>query len=397
MFQILFNVLPFLTAILIASFMLLTLLCAGGNFRLKVRRNEYRNGFTLVELLVVIAIIGVLIALLLPAVQAAREAARRMTCSNHLKQIGIAVHNYHDVQQAFPPGRIYVRRSGSALTVNPDITYLNWAISILPFAEQQQLFDMFQENGVNGVPTYQDITIFANGLNSNTINASVTATRAIERACATIVDFYVCPSDSLTVFKKRATPDGLLGQWALGSYRGLENRYNYNGLSLGTAGCGYLDFAGAAGGLPDSWRGLFHLVGGPFVEVTGSAYGSNRSFSCETFASMTDGTSNTNIVTEHHYHDAGNVGRNTFWASSRAMYNLAAASPFSATLRVEDFKICTTSHDETMCQRGVGSHHSGGFNVLRGDASVTFTPVTINGDTWSVAAAISDGEHVPLP
>ncbi|MDR1269942.1 MAG: DUF1559 domain-containing protein, partial [Planctomycetaceae bacterium] len=223
-------------------------------------------------------------------------------------------------------------------------------------------------------------------------------TRAIERACATIVDFYVCPSDSLAVFKKRATPDALTGQWALGSYRGLENRYNYNGWSTsGTAGCGFLDFADSGGGLPNSWRGLFHMVGGPFVFAGSPAYGSNRSFDCETFASMTDGTSNTNIVTEHHYHDAGVVGRNTFWASSRAMHNLAAASPFSATLRVEDFKICTTSHNEVICQRGVGAYHPGGFNTARGDASVTFIPVTVNGDTWSVAAAISDSDLVPLP
>jgi hypothetical protein len=343
----------------------------------------------------VIAIIGVLIALLLPAVQAAREAARRMQCTNHLKQMGIAVHNYHDVHQVFPPGKIYVNTS---MTANPTITYLNWAICILPYAEQQQLFDMFQENGSNGIPTYQDPTIFSDGLNSTTLVAGITATRAIERACATVVNFYVCPSDAVAASKKRAKPNGLEGQWALGSYRGMQCRYSRSDWVPGAAGCAALDFPDGAGGLPDSWRGLFHMVGGPFFTSGTSAYGGTRYFGCETFASMTDGTSNTNIFSEKPYHETGNVERNTFWACSRGMMNLAAAGPFSATYRTSDYKTClATIPIEAWCQRGSGSHHPGGFNVTRGDGSVTFISETINGDTWSVAAAISDSDRVPLP
>ncbi|MCL2005743.1 MAG: DUF1559 domain-containing protein [Planctomycetaceae bacterium] len=89
--------------------------------------------FTLVELLVVIAVIGMLIALLLPAIQAAREAARRMSCSNNLRQIGIAVHNYHDVYQQIPPGR-------------ENQTMFGWGALILPYVEQGNLQSLINFN-----------------------------------------------------------------------------------------------------------------------------------------------------------------------------------------------------------------------------------------------------------
>ncbi|GAA4424624.1 DUF1559 domain-containing protein [Bremerella cremea] len=116
-----------------------------------------RRGFTLVELLVVIAIIGVLIALLLPAVQQAREAARRSTCTNNLKQLGLALHNYHDTYKAFP----YGSRGTTDL--------MGWHVSLLPFIEQTALFDS------------ADTTLsYGSGVN----NALLTVT----------IDGYQCPS-----------------------------------------------------------------------------------------------------------------------------------------------------------------------------------------------------------
>jgi type II secretory pathway pseudopilin PulG len=98
----------------------------------------------LVELLVVIAIIGVLIALLLPAVQAAREAARRMQCKNNLKQIGIAMHSYHDSLNSFPPGNIHFTwMDGLHQAANIPCGMWGWSLFILPYVEQQSLYSQF--------------------------------------------------------------------------------------------------------------------------------------------------------------------------------------------------------------------------------------------------------------
>ncbi|MCU0879251.1 MAG: DUF1559 domain-containing protein [Pirellulaceae bacterium] len=125
-------------------------------------KNKRRGAFTLVELLVVIAIIGVLVALLLPAVQAAREAARRASCSNNLKQLGIALHNYHDTHQSFPFG--WSNRGQG------------WSAMILPQIEQGNLYDTLQWAEAN------------NWSIDNSPN---------ERACGTLIKLYRCPSAAI--------------------------------------------------------------------------------------------------------------------------------------------------------------------------------------------------------
>ena len=106
-----------------------------------------RQGLTLVELLVVIAIIGILVGLLLPAVQAAREAARRTECSSNLRQIGVALHNYHDELRSFPPFLITRAANHARIAdVAPHDGSVNWLVLLLPYVEQQQLHDRWDFN-----------------------------------------------------------------------------------------------------------------------------------------------------------------------------------------------------------------------------------------------------------
>jgi prepilin-type N-terminal cleavage/methylation domain-containing protein len=127
-----------------------------------------RRAFTLVELLVVIAIIGVLVALLLPAVQAAREAARRMQCANHLKQIGLALHNHHDAMGELPAARHCVLRSASGQG-SVGVFVHSWTPKVLPYLELQNLFQQYRfdqnwdaaaVNDAAGGPIKQKIPVF---------------------------------------------------------------------------------------------------------------------------------------------------------------------------------------------------------------------------------------------
>jgi prepilin-type N-terminal cleavage/methylation domain-containing protein len=129
-------------------------------------RRRPLHGFTLIELLVVLAIIGILIALLLPAVQQAREASRRAACANHLRQIGLALYGYHNAWKTFPTGGVEYRLPGAQ---HASKRQLAWSLYLLPYLEQQALYDAVDLNQPFDSPR----------------NAA---------AAATVLPFYLCPS-----------------------------------------------------------------------------------------------------------------------------------------------------------------------------------------------------------
>jgi len=180
-----------------------------------------RLGFTLVELLVVIAIIGILVALLLPAIQAAREAARRSQCSNNLKQLGLALHNYHDTYKTFPAvgyGRGWCNDTAAAGTGNdlaegPSVLNHNSWVSLAPFYEQQAIYDAYDfQQAAN---EYRRNT--SRPLAGSVINSGNTA--VVDRQ----IPVFQCPSDAFDIRSKDNT-----AYRAAAGYRGVRTNYDFS-------------------------------------------------------------------------------------------------------------------------------------------------------------------------
>jgi len=325
-----------------------------------------RRGFTLVELLVVIAIIGILVALLLPAVQAAREAARRMQCGNNCKQIGLALHNYHDTFKTLP--------MAWWIDISSGINAGNWAISALPFLEQQPLYDQFDHN-VAAVVQAGPVGM----ANINVIKTPISA--------------FVCPSapgDAQSRIYVASVPAPGLGQL---DWESAPCDYC---VSTGVRGAfANIAYAGNAGGARDG-----------ALQVHGPLGGSNRS---SRFADILDGTSNTFLLGER-------TGGDKIY-SKRLLWQSALAGPLGASngggwgdslngehwLSGTLFSGLPDPPQEGPCAvnctnaRGHGFHsfHPGGCQFVMGDGSVMFVAETAN--ALAVAGRITRQKQEILP
>ena len=349
-------------------------------------RVSRRPGFTLIELLVVIAIIAVLIALLLPAVQAAREAARRSQCVNNLKQIGIALHNYHDVVGTLPPGQL----EGNNWMDYSAHTYL------LPYLEQQPLY-----NAINFTDVFQ-LGINQGAYWKSTWNATAWGTKLYA---------FLCPSD----LDRLTTPQG-------------HNNY-----------------VACSGSSPDSCA-VPGPYNGPFIAGIPGAKGFNQTNSdtaghVYSFRDITDGLSQTAAFSEKVKGLTDNSTRDTLKPISSVFDVSTVADPSSPTQYYQKCKAINpatapletgqgfttdpngvgclwhsgyppqTRYTHVMppntwsCDYGAGgasirgahtasSRHSGGINLLMCDGSVKFVKDSVNVPVWWALGTLANGEVV---
>ncbi|MDB5385477.1 MAG: hypothetical protein JWM11_1123 [Planctomycetaceae bacterium] len=325
-----------------------------------------RRGFTLIELLVVIAIIAVLIALLLPAVQQAREAARRTQCKNNLKQIGLALHNYHETHRVFPPG--YIDRNGDPNSTpdNDQGPGWGWASFLLPYLDQGNVYSQINFTQSVGV-----------GVNAQVSQISLPV--------------FHCPSDGLQqafpVYDSSfATP---ITTVAFSNYVGCN---------------GWLECFYGAGGNPQPGPGADGLAGN-FGQAGIGVFYRNSKISV---ANVTDGLSNTIAVGERSSNHApgtwtGSVagGRCPAWMATLppAPYSLPPGPAYDNADFGEALILahCNATHlpnaDFPVYDPDVYySFHTGGAQFLFGDGSVRFISSFVDGNTYQALGTIAGNE-----
>ena len=331
-----------------------------------------RPAFTLVELLVVIAIIGVLVALLLPAVQAAREAANRMSCGNNLKNLGLACHNYHDVHKRLPLNYA----TGGAVFNYPspaDVRMTSWMTQALPFMEQQPLYDMIDF-------AYTDSNDPRNGGNYNAPNNPSNAYSA-----RTVVASYLCPSS--------------------GTEERMAGRHNHGG-GGGTAELAMNNYRGVCG---SNWVwGNFQTVGTPWGSsawtTSGDGLNAGNGFffrghgrACSTrFAQATDGLSNTFMVGEglpQHDEHSGWIFFNYVTGTCAVPLNAKAQCQNTGNVEADSIACDWDWPNNYSFQ----SRHPGGAQFCLGDGHVVFVSETVSLDVYRSIGTMDRGETAQLP
>ena len=324
--------------------------------------SSYRKwrAFTLVELLVVIAIIGILIALLLPAVQAAREAARRSQCTNNVKQLVLAIHNYHDIFKTFPG--CFAATGG----YSPNNTGHSWLQAVLPFIEQQPLYDQI----VFGLPVGS----------GNPGDATYTVNTGVSR---TVVAAYLCPSDS--------NQGGIMGGRAnVNDTRAITNYKACSGSNWGwgDAVCRHRYIKG--GHWPNTYHGLDRANGVIMRNASSIKEGWIR------MAEIEDGTTSTFAVGEavpkwcNHtwwYWFNGSTANCGVPLNYVSNYIRDPANNSSLELRLTDW-----GNNYSFMSR-----HPGGGNFGICDGSVTFVSDTIDITLYRMLANRGDGVPVQVP
>jgi prepilin-type N-terminal cleavage/methylation domain-containing protein/prepilin-type processing-associated H-X9-DG protein len=349
------------------------------------RRERADRGFTLIELLVVVAIIGVLIALLLPAVQAAREAARRVQCTNNLKQIGLGLHNYEAVAGTLPPADV-IAVPGSGTTTNGFSLHCR----ILPFMEQGVAF-----NALNFAFSHLQAP------NSTVVTMSVSG--------------FLCPSD---VNANKRTPfppfTGLSATASVTSYGFNQGDwYLWGGLAGGLDNRAPFQ-ANRSKRLADITDGTSNTLWATDVKIYQALYRcSNGLANINNPNAVPDPSANPYTVAPEYGGSCGPAGvGHTFWADgnphetamttawtpNRAIANPGASIPVpSATNPVNDFDLETKLYVQggpTFAALTARSYHPGGVNGLLADGSVRFFKSSIAGAAWRGLGTIGGGEVV---
>jgi prepilin-type N-terminal cleavage/methylation domain-containing protein/prepilin-type processing-associated H-X9-DG protein len=366
-----------------------------------------RQGFTLIELLVVIAIIAALIALLVPAVQKVRDTAMRLSCSNNLKQIVLASHNYHDTFEMLPPG-CYIPYAADGFHDTQDISKPfgpNWAVYLLPFIEETNIYN--QAN----VMSYPGTDLTVNLYNYHTYNVSWRAIRGIQ------VKVYLCPADPNNR-NPYDDPSGVdcpaQAGWARGNYAATcgftdsDHTTNDNPALLNNP------FDGTSGDGINPYGVNIPISKGPIFYFSTTGFGS-------TLTEITDGTSNTIMFNEVRSGVNALDPRGT-WALGHPGCSLTEAgrgynptpnnmldSPDGQTYGdelqncykfwyygigyIDGMGCFPNTPGDQMNSAMARSRHANGVNCGFADGSVRFIKNSIDQYTWCILQSKNDGQN----